>query len=829
MKFQKIYLTVSLVALLLFTSFAKSSEGTISITVQTDKPGAKISPTMWGIMLEDMNFGIDGGLYAELVKNRSFEFSEPMMGWHKIQFDSTAGTIEVLDQNPFHQANSHYLRLKMDTPVDQFGVYNEGFCGIGVQQGDSYIFSVQARVIKGNPKLRIVLTSDDDQKLAENTIHRFTRDWAKYTVTLHVNETALKATLKITIEGSGTVDIDMVSLFPEKTWKNRTNGLRPDLAKMIADLRPGFVKFPGGFITEGRGFASRYNWKNSIGELGGRLVTISPWNRFSRRPMADCYFSYGMGIFEYFQFCEDIGAEPLPAVNPGMSAQFTQELAPMDQLEPFIQDALDLIEFANGPVSSKWGKLRVQMGHPEPFNMKMIRLGNEQSGPQYIERYEKFAEAIKQKYPTVKLVSGTGPTPAGDNFKFTWDKLCELQTDIVDQHAHKLPYWFFSNANRYDNYDRSGPKVIFGEYAAHSEPGLVNFNNRNNLNCALAEAAFCTGLERNADVVVMSCYAPLLAHTERWQWKPNLIWFDNLNVFATPSYYVQQMFSHNRGDVVQPVKIDAPNLRNTQEGGSIGIGTWATQAEFKDIKITRDDQIVFSCDFTNGTDGWQLLGEGDWKTEDGVLRQNSTSYNVRTIKNINFRMGYTYSLKARKISGAEGFLVFFSMNEKGPLYRWNLGGWGNTRHAFVDVDEILTETPGFIETGKWYDIKIEFKNGKALCYLDNELVQSAELLSGNNQTLYASAVRDNSSGEIILKVVNTVGDMIEVEINLTGQPEIETEAHVITLSGANLDDENLLDNPRNITPLESKFDITTPRFVYSFPKYSFTVLRIKTR
>jgi alpha-L-arabinofuranosidase len=359
------------------------------------------------------------------------------------------------------------------------------------------------------------------------------------------------------MEGKGTVDVDMISLFPEHTWKNRPGGLRADMVQMLADLKPGFLRFPGGCIVEGSVLERRYQWKNTIKPLGDRHLIINRWNyEFLHRPTPDYFQSFGLGFFEFFQLCEDIGAQPLPILNCGMACQFNSgELCPLDQLDPYIQDALDLIEFANGPVTSEWGAKRAAMGHPEPFNMKMMGVGNEQWGPQYIERYTRFAAALKKAHPEIMLVSDSGPSPDDSRFQFLWPKLVSMHADIVDQHCYANPSWFFENTHRYDNYDPNGPKIFMGEYAAQSV-GIVSPKNRNTLECALAEAAYMTGLERNAAVVHMASYAPLFGNVDAWQWTPNLIWVDNHRIYATPDYYVQQLFSRNRGDVVLPVADD---------------------------------------------------------------------------------------------------------------------------------------------------------------------------------------------------------------------------------------------------------------------------------
>jgi alpha-L-arabinofuranosidase len=530
-----------------------------TLTVQTDQPGAQLNRAMWGIFFEDINFGADGGLYAEMVKNRGFEFPDPMMGWIKIFNNVAHGQVSIRNDNPFNAANPHYLRLD-SVGTNSFGVANEGFRGMGVKKGESYNFSVQARNVTGAPALRIDLYSGDGEILDTVRIRNFSSDWKAYAAVLHPKVTDDGARLYVQIEGKGGVDLDVISLFPERTWKNRPGGLRADMVQALADLHPGFLRFPGGCIVEGATLDKRYQWKNTLGPVDERPLLINRWNtEFTHRPTPDYFQSFGLGFFEYFQLCEDIGAAPLPILNCGMACQFNSgELCPLDELGPYIQDALDLVEFANGPVDSVWGARRAAMGHPAPFNLKMMGIGNEQWGQQYIDRYAKFAAAIKAKYPDLQLVSAAGPSPDDDRFKFAWPKLRELHADIVDEHCYAKPEWFLGNTHRYDSYDRNGPKVFFGEYAAQSDQ-VVSVKNRNNLECALAEAACMTGLERNGDVVRMASYAPLFANTEAWQWTPDLIWVNSLAVCLTPDYFVQKMFANNPGDATVPLQLSAPD------------------------------------------------------------------------------------------------------------------------------------------------------------------------------------------------------------------------------------------------------------------------------
>jgi alpha-L-arabinofuranosidase len=530
----------------------------VAITVRVDQPGA--APTEFGVFFEDINYGADGGLYPEKVKNRSFEFTDPLMGWTEVSRSGATGARTIRDDRPWHANSPHYLRLTTENAAGGYGAANEGFFGMGVRRGEELRFSVRARSSGAAPPVLLVELRDPAGKpLAEAPLKGFTPEWGEYRCALRPSATEPKARLQIVLAGPGALDLDEVSLFPRDTWKRRPNGLRADLVQLLADMKPAFMRFPGGCIVEGRHLSTRYQWKTTIGKLEERRLIINRWNdEFKHRPAPDYFQSFGLGFGEFFQLCDDIEAKPLPILNCGMACQFNSgELAPMDQLDPYVQDALDLVEFANGPAASPWGARRAEMGHPAPFNLTRLGVGNEQWGPQYIERYAVFARALKARYPALELISGAGPSPGDDRFHFAWPKLRELKADIVDEHCYDRPDWFFKNAGRYDNYERTGPKVFMGEYAAQSVK-VVSPENRNDWECALAEAAFMTGLERNGEVVVMASYAPLFAHVEGWQWTPNLIWFDNLRSFGTPSYYVQQLFGRHRGTQLLPVNLSAP-------------------------------------------------------------------------------------------------------------------------------------------------------------------------------------------------------------------------------------------------------------------------------
>ena len=439
-------------------------------------------------------------------------------------------------------------------------------------------------------------------------------------------------------------------------------------------MKPAFVRFPGGCYVEGDKLANAFRWKDTIGDVAQRP---GHWNLWGYRS------TDGLGYHEYLQMCEDLGAEPLYVINCGMAHK---DHVAMDQMGPWVQDALDAIEYANGPATSTWGSLRAKAGHPAPFNLKYLEIGNENGGPLYQERYRLFYDAIKARYPDIQLVADVRTT--------------QRPTEILDEHYYNSPEFFIDNAGKYDKYDRKGPKIYVGEYAVTQNCG------QGNLRAAIGEAAFMTGMERNCDVVVMASYAPLFVNVGWRQWNPDAINFDGARAYGTPSYHVQKMFSHNRGDVVLPIDLESPAVELGAKGGAIGVGTWATQAEFKDIKVTRGDKTLFESDFAKGLEGWRTIG-GQWKAESGVLRQTGRQTDVRAIAGERSWDNYTYTLKARKLGGAEGFLIMFRVQDPRAKAWWNLGGWGNTKHAIEMGGIIGNEVPGRIETGRWYDIRIE--------------------------------------------------------------------------------------------------------------------------
>ena len=536
-----------LLAVLALAAGSALQAQTNELVIQAGKPGAEIQPTMYGLFFEDINYAADGGLYAELVKNRSFEFPQHFMGW------KTFGKVSLKDDGPFER-NPHYVRLAYaGHPHKQTGLDNEGFFGIGIKKGAEYRFSVWARVAEGETpaKIRVELADtksmNEQQAFVAADVTVDSKEWKKYQVILKPEVTNPKAILRIFLASRQTVDLEHISLFPVDTWQGHENGLRKDLVQALADIKPGVFRFPGGCIVEGTDIASRYDWKKSVGMVENRPLNENRWQyTFPHRFFPDYYQSYGLGFYEFFQLSEEIGAEPLPVLSCGLACQFQNPNmdahVPLCDLESYIQDALDLIEFANGAVDTPWGKIRADMGHPAPFNLKLIGIGNEQWGKEYPEHLVPFVKAIRKKYPDIKIVGSSGPDSEGEQFDYLWPEMKSLKADLVDEHFYRPEAWFLSQGARYDNYDRKGPKVFAGEYACHGKGKKWN-----HFHASLLEAAFMTGLERNADIVHMATYAPLFAHVEGWQWRPDMIWFDNLNSVCTVSYYVQQLFATHKG------------------------------------------------------------------------------------------------------------------------------------------------------------------------------------------------------------------------------------------------------------------------------------------
>jgi alpha-L-arabinofuranosidase len=526
------------------------------IIISVNKPIAIVQPTMWGVFFEDINFGADGGIYAELVKNRSFEFTKPLMGWKVYQNRPIEGSLLVINRGDQNINNPRFIRVSKNDVNDTLELTNGGFRGMGIKKGLRYDFSVLCRQKIPGLKLRIELINAEGNVIGSTFLSPSFEDkeWKKEAVSFISTDTAWDGKLSISFEGAGVLDLDMISLFPSDTWKNRPGGLRSDMIQLLADMKPGFIRFPGGCIVEGRDLSQRYQWKKTLGPVEERKLIINRWSTEDPHRLTPDYFqSFGLGFFEYFQLAEDIGAEPLPILNCGMACQFnTAEVTPLGELDAYVQDALDLIEFANGDVNTQWGKIRASLGHPTPFHLKMIGIGNENWGPQYLERFQLFSKTIKAKYPNIKLVSSSGTDPDGERFSYLDKELRRMNADLIDEHYYRSTDWFLTNAARYDNYPRDGSKIFAGEYAATQNESSVKPPDKNNMATAIAEAAFMTGLERNAEVVNMASYAPLFAHMLAWQCPTNLIWVNNIQSYGTTDYWVQKLFSVYKGTDVIP-------------------------------------------------------------------------------------------------------------------------------------------------------------------------------------------------------------------------------------------------------------------------------------
>ena len=579
------------------TTTIRAQQADNVITVQTLKPGAEVQPTMYGIFFEDINFAADGGLYAELVKNRSFEFTpDHLLGWQAF------GKVEVKNDGPFDK-NPHYARLSSMGHGDWWtGLVNEGFFGIGVERDKEYRFSVYARVPNGKTQvLRVQLiepyTQEEHQEFTSTDIKVTSKDWQKYTAVIKSRKTADKAQLRLFLcdengrSGSGVMDVEHISLFPVDTWNGHENGMRKDLAQALADMKPGVFRFPGGCIVEGVTLENRYNWKNSVGPVENRPLNKNRWeSTFTYRYYPDYFQTYGLGFYEFFLLSEEIGSEPLPVLNVGMACQYqnwnnekAHAEATLEGLQPYIDDCLDLIEFANGSTDTKWGKLRADMGHPAPFNMKFLGIGNEQWGDFYFKRVKIVADAVRKAHPEIKIIGTSGPDSEGHNFDIGWEAMKRQKADLVDEHFYRPISWFQNEWQRYDLYDRKGPKVFAGEYACHDRGKKWN-----HAGASIYEAAFMTGLERNADIVHMATYAPLFSHVDGWQWRPDMIWYDNLRVAKSASYHVQALYAQNKGTNVLPVKNS--NFPQKGEDGVLASAVWDKDKQEVIVKV------VNTCD-----------------------------------------------------------------------------------------------------------------------------------------------------------------------------------------------------------------------------------------
>ena len=811
------------------------SAAPVRIAIDLSQAGPRISPRMYGIFLEEINFGVDGGLYAELIRNRGFEDAKPPEGytfrdgkwqdekgydarfsrfgyvtnglpsWTLIKEGSCAGSMSLDMAEPLNPATPRSLRLEVAAAGNgRIGIANEGFWGIGVAQGEKYNLSFWARCADtfSGPLTATLETADGVACSDFKTIKGIGSHWKNFKTTLTGTRNEAKARFVMLAASRGKVWFDMVSLFPLKTFHNRPNGLRPDLAQMLADLKPGFVRFPGGCVVEGGTIETAYNWKKTIGPLEQREEIWGPWNY--RR-------THGMGMLEYLQFCQDIAAEPLYVGFAGETCMFRQaEDVPMTEMGWVVTNFIDALEYANGSASTTWGRLRATQGHPKPFDLKLVEVGNENGTRQFPERYRLVHSALKARFPSVQYIADLSFPRFMGNESF----------DMEDNHFYNSPQWFMNNAHHYDDRDRSRPPVYDGEVAVTSPEGG---RDKGNMIAALGEGAFLMGLERNADVVRQVSYAPLLANVRgRTDWH-GMIYFDTTRCFGTVSYYLWKLFAENRPTFTVQTRVDLPIAQPKTITGAIGVGTWETSAEFKDIHVEKAGEVLFASDFSKGSDGWKTDG-GDWSAVDGAYRQNNQAvglsfYGDETWSN------YILTLKARKIKGNEGFLVCFARKD-GERNWWNIGGWGNREHAIeFNQNRLGRHVAGSVEANRWYDIKVDLSDGRRIrCYLDGKLIHDEPITTPNR--FFSLAARDDKTGDLVIKTINAAPEPMDAELDIGSAGGTVKSAQVIVLKSDSPNDNNSLENPKQIVPISSTIPLSGASFTHAFPPNSLTILRI---
>ncbi|WP_243706281.1 alpha-L-arabinofuranosidase C-terminal domain-containing protein [Micromonospora sp. KC721] len=809
-----------------------------TVTVDPAVPGVAINDAHYGVFFEDINYAADGGLYAELVRNRSFEFLPRdhssftgMTAWTPSATDGGAGTATTVDDAlRLNDRNRTYLRLDLaNSGGGRFGVTNAGWNkGVALTAGARYDFSVWARTrAPRGTALSVTLHDAAGEPLAAPLTVIVRGDkWTQYKGTLRAARTTDAARLSVRGSGTGTLRLDMVSLFPRDTFRGRPNGLRRDLAEKIAALKPGFVRFPGGCLVNTNSMAGydaasnwerarSYQWKDTVGPIETRATNANFWGYNQ---------SYGLGYFEYFQFAEDIGAMPLP-VLPALVTGCGQNRATNDEalLRRHIQDALDLIEFATGPTTSTWGAVRASMGHPEPFRLTHVAVGNEENLPDaYFANFQRFRAAIEAAHPQITVIGNSGPDDQGATFDRLWELNRAAGVEMVDEHYYNSPAWFLQNNTRYDSYDRNGPKVFLGEYASQD----------NKLFNALAEASYMTGLERNADVVRMAAYAPLLANIDHVQWRPDMIWFDNDESWGSTSYQVQKLFMNNVGDRTVPSRVTGPTAEPTAITGAIGLSTWATSATYDDVRVTTPDgTVLFADDFSAGAGAWTpLANRGSWSVVDGAYVQSDTGAQDTLVKAADVSAGdYDLTLTARKNAGAEGFLIAFGVKDSGNFYWWNLGGWNNTQGAVEKATggakETLLAKPNSITTGTTYDIRIQVRGTRVTLLLNGQVWGS---FTDDRVTRPFTQVvtRDDATGELIVKVVNAQDKPAVTRVDLGGLAVADT-ARATVISGDPGEANTRTAEP--IQPVTSDLRGISGDFVHTFPANSVTFLRIRTK
>ena len=769
------------------------------LTISVDKPGIKISPIFHGLMTEEINHAFDGGLYAELIQNRALKNAATPIHWSLT--DPLSATMALDSSQPVPNTALD-KSLRVNVTKAGAGVANDGFWGIPATPNTTYQISFYAKAdanFKGS--LQVGIESNVDKKVfAQTRVPALSTAWKKYSGTLKTGNisSSLTNSLAIRANGTGTIWLTQVSLFPP-TYKNRPNGLRIDLMEKMAAMRPKFLRFPGGNYLD----PGHYQWKDTIGPLDQRPDGPGAWGYRS---------SYGLGILEFLYWCEDLGMEPVLGVTDG------RPWLPADgDVTPLVQDALDEIEYVSGDVNTKWGAMRAAHGHPKPFPLRFVEIGNEDFFDKkevYDMRFAKFYDAIKAKHPAMQIIATRGDVSG-------------RTPDIIDDHYYRTGRAMAADAEHYAASDRSRPKVFVGEWAS------TEGNPTPNMEAALGDAAWLTGLERNSDHVIMEAYAPLLVNInpQAAQWPTNLIGYDALTSYGSPAYYVQTMFGQNTGDVVLPTQVTAAAMQGGDYRGKVGVGTWNTQAEFDDLKVTAPDgTLLYSQNFADGAPNFDVRS-GDWKAQNGVYTQSGGNQPAISFVGDANWTDYDFTLRARKTGGAEGFVIPFRVRDNDNYLWWNVGGWQNSRSRIQRAPgggggEMGTNSPLKIETNRWYDLKIEVRGAQIRTYADGQLINQA---SDTPETaFYTASSRDTQSGDIILKAVNFSAMPQTMKIALDGAQGLSKTAIAQVLTGLP-SDQNSIENPRKIAPQTVTMNNVGPNFTHEFPAYSVTVVRFKAR
>lgn len=826
-----------------------------SLQIFTNKIKNTVSPNLHGIFFEEISHGGEGGLYAELIQNRGFEESrippgailegnmlnpnpdkkphynlngrasnfrlpwpvKTAMPYWSIKAGE-GGNVEATlsTEKPLTDATPQSAIVKVNQLSKDGKDYfvNEGFWGIHAKKGDTYNLSFYTRTIDSyKGPLTVVLLSSSGKEIASHTFKSVdNKDWKKYSCKLVPSETDGKSSFAFRFGSTGEIMFDFVSLFPAKTFKNRPNGLRADLAQYLADLKPAFVRWPGGCFVEGLNVESAPNWKKSIGPLEQRPGTFSVWGYWS---------SDGFGYHEYLQFCEDINSDALYVFNAGVACEFRSGTFIKDEeLQPVIDDVLDAIEYAIGPVTSKWGKVRAQNGHPKPFPLKYIEVGNEQHGPWYAKRYNRFHEAIKSKYPQIKIISSMG---IGDVNKRTLDSI--KVTDMADEHAYKSAFWSFTNYDHFDNYKRGDYELYVGEYATNAGVGAGN------LQAALNDAAYILSMENNGDLVKMSSYAPLFENVNTRHWPVNLIKYNADSSFARISYYTIQLMNEHRADENLNINLNLipSSIKKPKNKGSIGLATWDTQTEYRNIEVIENGQTVYKSDFVNNLKEWDNV-RGTWEVKDGAIAQTAQGpQRLMVLKDKSFDT-YTLKLEARKTGGTNAFIIPFAVTDRNNMLRAHIGSYVNANTVFEIVSDgsvsNISESKRLrrpVETGKWYSIRLEVGFDKVDCYLNDTLLLSYT----EPRKVFALAGRDQSNGDLIIKMVNGADEPCETDIALDGIQALNGSVTAYTLTAPTVKAENSFVNPKEYIPIKTVGGkVRGQKLAYTFPKHSITVLRI---